>query len=217
MLVGQATPSSPITTRFVLFDTWMAPRTVELWQKVKGALDVEVTAPVIFESTTDSSWPLLTVMAPSCVAFFRHVVPGPLRVMVPECAPVMVFVHAPVAKALVVVTPSPDMAATASVPARMAKAIFGIRRKLCVMSLPLGIEKARARRSPRGNAETTSGCLCRLYELHRGASPIFRLDALSRRGLEREPAQNGLFRLGVYAHRQWTGAVGIYGKAAATM
>ena len=57
MLVGQATPSSPITTRFVLFDTWMAPRTVELWQKVKGALDVEVTAPVIFESTTDSSWP----------------------------------------------------------------------------------------------------------------------------------------------------------------
>jgi hypothetical protein len=29
----------------MLFETLMAPRTVELWQKVKGALDVEVIAP----------------------------------------------------------------------------------------------------------------------------------------------------------------------------
>src|SRR5207248_4480855 len=50
-----------------------------------------------------------------------------------------------------------------------------------------------------------------------GASPIFRFDARSRRGLEREPAQNGLLRLRVYAHRQWGGARGFYGKAAVIM
>jgi hypothetical protein len=68
-LAGQGIPLSPITTAFMLFETLMAPRTVELWQKVKGALDVDVMAPEIFESTTESSWPFPTVMAPSCVAF----------------------------------------------------------------------------------------------------------------------------------------------------
>jgi hypothetical protein len=88
----------------------------------------------------------ITVMEPSCVAFLRHVVPGPLRVRVPECEPVMVLVRAPVAEASVRAMSSiPDTAATARVPVRVARAIYGMRQKMCVMSLLLTFLKSAIR------------------------------------------------------------------------
>jgi hypothetical protein len=110
---------------------------VLLWQKVKGAVEVEVMAPVTVESMTETAAPEDTLIAPFWLAFFRHVVvPGELRVRVPVCGPEMVEVQAPVAGTSppapwTVSEPAPHAAATARPPIRVANMA---RRRLVVIT-----------------------------------------------------------------------------------
>src|SRR5438270_8116945 len=69
---SEPSPPSPMRTNPLLLATLMAPRIVLLLHMVKGALEVEVMAPVTVESTTESAAPEDTVIAPFWFALFRR-------------------------------------------------------------------------------------------------------------------------------------------------